>query len=142
MTTKIDVSELKTLGKVLRKAAPAVARDFGKGLLAYGELVAVDAKQNASWSSRIPGTIKARRRAQSVTVMAGGSSAPHAPAYENKGRGGSFRHPVFRTDVNPDTWVQESARPFLGPAAEADLEKGLLIIVTEVDRAITRAGIH
>jgi len=142
MTTKIDVSELKDLGKVLRKAAPAVARDFNKGLLAYGELVATTAKGNAGFSSRIPGTIKARRRAQSVTVMAGGSSAPHAAAYENKGRQGTFRHPVFRTATNPDTWVNQQAHPFLGPAAEADLEKGLLIIVTEVDRAITQAGLH
>src|SRR5580765_3945750 len=131
MTTKIDVSELKALGKALHRAAPALEREFNKGLLAYGELVAVDAKQNAAWSSRIPATIKARRRARSVTVVAGGESAPHAPAYENKGRGGTFRHPVYGHDV----WVQQQARPFLGPAAEADLEKGLAIIVAEVDQA-------
>src|SRR5580765_2021526 len=140
MTTKIDVSELKALGKALHRAAPALEREFNKGLLAYGELVAVDARQNAAWSSRIPATIKARRRARSVTVVAGGETAPHAPAYENKGRGGTFRHPVFRTAVNPDTWAPQQARPFLGPAAEADLEKGIAIIVREVDQAFVRAG--
>src|SRR5580765_8815476 len=138
MTTKIDVSELKNLGKALHKAAPAVERDFNKGLLAYGELVAVDAKLNASWSSRIPATIKARRRARSVSVIAGGASAPHAPAYENKGRQGTFRHPVFRTAFNLNTSAPQQARPFLGPAVEADLEKGLAIIVAEVDRAFVK----
>jgi hypothetical protein len=141
MTTKIDVSELKGLGKALHRAAPAVEKDFNKGLLAYGELVAVDAKSKAGFSSRIPATIKARRRARSVSVVAGGPSAPHAPAFENKGRQGSFRHPVFRTAANPDTWVQQQAHPFLGPAAEENVEKGLAIILHEVDSAIVRSGI-
>jgi hypothetical protein len=138
MTTKIDVSELKNLGKALHRAAPLVEREFNKGMKSYGDLVAADAKTKANFSSRIPGTIKARRRGRSVSVVAGGSNAPHAPAFEHGGQGGSFRHPVYG---NFDAWVEQPAHPYLHPAAEENLSKGLVIILHEVDSAIVRSGI-
>ena len=120
---QVDVKTLNKLGKELRHAQPAVYREIHRAVLAEARKMAEVAKQNASWSTRIPATIKAS--ASGVTtarIRAGGgkdSPAPHAKPYEHAGRQGTFRHPVFADAEEPRkdwTWVDEPARPFLLPA--------------------------
>lgn len=89
-------------------------------LRAAGEQVRREAVVNASWSSRIPATIRVetsfRKNREGVVVRAGNANAPHARPYEGiTRRGDTFRHPVFGTDI----WVAEPTRPFLLPAAES-----------------------
>ena len=134
----IDVTQLDALAKDLRKASVSVAKDFDKGLVAAGKIVAADAKSRAGFSSRIPGSIRVRRRGRSVRVQAGGSAAPHAPAFENQGNPGTFRHPVYG---NFDVWVAQQAHPFLGPAAEAKEGEMLAAILAVVDVSMRRVGL-
>jgi hypothetical protein len=84
-----------------------------------GAIVQAVAQQNASWSSRIPASIKVvtsfRENREGVTVKAGGPNAPHARPYEGLSvRGDEFRHPVYANDW----WVAQATRPFLFPAAQ------------------------
>lgn len=107
-----------------------------------GEDVAATAKGNASWSSRIPGTIKAkastsRGSSVAVKVTAGGPSAPHARPFEGIAGNGEFRHPVFG---NRDNWVTQGTRPFLMPAMEANRDTLRKAIVTAVEDAAATAG--
>lgn len=78
-----------------------------------------DARRNASWSSRIPGATRISvgfsKRTPGVALVVNRHKAPHARPYENQGKQGTFRSPVFG---NRDKWVDHQARPFLYKAAE------------------------
>jgi hypothetical protein len=124
-----NARSLRDLGKRLRKQQPLVAASVRKSLRVSGQVIADTAKDNASWSSTIPDSIKVRASGPaSVTISAGGKAAPSAKAYE-EGRkayssngGGSFNHPVFAHGPRSSwTWVSEDTRPYLRPAALSHL---------------------
>ena len=104
--------DLRALPEEARRAVRPALREAGK-------VVAREAMVNASWSSRIPGTIRVstsfRLNREGVEVRAGGGNAPHARPYENLGEPGTFRHPVYGNNW----WVSQAARPFLFPAARS-----------------------
>jgi hypothetical protein len=105
--------DMRALPDEARKAVrPALRR--------AGQVVAREAMVNASWSSRIPGTIRVvtsfRVNREGVTIRAGGKNAPHARPYEHLGDPGTFRHPVYG---DREVWVAQSARPFLFKAAKS-----------------------
>lgn len=128
----VDISGLTTLAAVLRRVEPSLAKELQTGVAVAGEVIATKARSNASFSTRIPGTIQVRRRALSVKVRAGGPDAPHAPALEHGGQPGTFRHPVFgRRDV----WVDQPAHPFLG-IDETTQAAALALLDHAVDRAL------
>ena len=119
----------------MRRAAPEVAKDLKGSLRRAGEIVAADARSRAGFSSRIPGTVKVRVSGPSVSVVAGGSGAPGAAPLENRGRSGTFRHPVFG---NRDVWVAQEAHPFLVPAADAQMGRIVAAVEQAVDDALRR----
>lgn len=126
---RIDASDLADFGADCKAAGKVLEREFNKQLIASGEIVARKARQNASFSTRIPATIKTRRRGTRIRVISGGDKAPHAAPLEHHGQPGSFRHPVFG---NYDNWVSQPAHPFLTPAAEESIDD----VVTAVLRAV------
>lgn len=133
----IDVSQLKKLSADLRRVSPALQKDFLKGLGLAGDVVASAAKSKASFSTRIPGTIKVRRRGVRVSVVAGGANAPHAGPLDNRGNAGSFRHPVFG---NYDVWVSQPAHPFLENSAEEKVGEVEQIILGVTNEAFIAGG--
>ncbi len=134
----IDVSELRQLSTALKKVEPKLQKQFFKDLNAGGQIVAARAKANASFSSRIPKTIKVRRRGVSVSVVAGGPGAPDAAPFENRGESGTFRHPVFG---NTQVWVDQQAHPFLAPAGRDSIPQVVGSIRAGVDTAFKSAGL-
>lgn len=80
-------------------------------------------KANASWSSRIPGAVKAKpaftARRAGVTIQVNAGAAPEARPLENLGKGGMFRHPVYG---NRQNWASQAARPFFFSALERSTE--------------------
>jgi len=133
--TDIDTKGLQKLAADCKAAEPGLQKEFYAGLAAGAEPVVAQAKQNAQFSKRIPGTIKARRRGVRVRVEAGGDDAPHAAALENNGQAGSFRHPVFG---NYDNWVSQPAHPFLTPAAEESADDVERLVLRAVDITVAR----
>jgi hypothetical protein len=101
------------------------------------------ARQNASWSRRIPKatrlSIKFGKRDPSVSITTSAKRAPHARPYEHDGRSGSFRHPVYG---NRDVWVTQQARPFLAPAVRAKQDDVVDEIAKVVDSTTRAAGFH
>jgi len=70
----IDVSGFRFAAKALRKASPELRLELLRNLKAAGNLVAKDAKANASrYSESIPPTIKVKVRGVGVAVQAGGN---------------------------------------------------------------------
>jgi hypothetical protein len=120
----------------------AIDKDLRKELrpvlMRVAQPVLERAKANAAWSSRIPQAMRispgfSTRRA-GVAIVVSARRAPHARPYENLGRQGTFRHPVFG---HRDRWVSQPARPFLFSAlsaADAELMRESARMVDEVAR--------
>ncbi len=136
----IDTTDLVKFAKLMAQAAePNLDREFNKALRAAALPVAEVAKQLASWSSRIPATIKIAGGARWIVIKAGGKGAPHAAAFEHKGKPGTFRHPMFG---NRDVWVAQKARPFLVPALVANHENIRRDAEAAVILVLREAGFH
>lgn len=135
---QIDMSQLREFGRVLHRLAPELEKEFRNGLAAAGEIIAAAARRKAGeFSTRIPATVKVRRRGNRVRVVAGGPGAPGAAAINNKGLTGIFRHPVFG---NREVWVDQPARPFLEPD-DATSEEAVVAVLGVVDTTFGRLGL-
>lgn len=93
--------------------------EMRKGIVAAAKPVVDAVAANASWSSRIPGAVKAKTsfsaKNAGVSITVDAKKAPEARPLENNGQGGMFRHPVFAdgSRVRGDqTWVSQPAQPF------------------------------
>jgi hypothetical protein len=110
-------------------------------LRSAGEQVARDARRNASWSTRIPGSIAVRvsftGRRPGVLIVARKAIAPHARAYEGITGRATLRHPVFG---DREVWVAQPVRPFLAPAVGAYGPKLADDAARAVDEAARDAG--
>ena len=165
----VDTSSLRRLSKDLRKASKTTQKEFRTKWRSAAQLVADDAKQRASWSTKIPGTIKVRGNGVNLAVIAGGPKAPGAAALENSGRTGTFKHPVFerRSDwvdksgrkhdaqiryttrsnrrlianrkASAAPWVEQAARPFLAPAMAARMNEITEIMGEAMESAVNDA---
>lgn len=164
-----DTAGMKKLARDLRKAAPEVNKEFRVKWREAAKVVAEAAKSKASFSTKIPGSIKVRGSGVYIKVIAGGDSAPSAAAFENKGVSGSFKHPVFErtrsvTGKNGRTygeqirfttrsnrraiasgresaapWVTQTAHPFLAPALSENREKVIQMMGDAVEGAVNKA---
>jgi hypothetical protein len=108
----------------------SASADLGLRLREAGELVADLARANASWSERIPGSVRVGGGRSGVVVRAGNRSAPHAYSWEIPG----VQHPVFggRDTKRPDApWVPNGTRRFMLPAADEGAD-GAAEIVAQV----------
>jgi hypothetical protein len=126
--------DMRALPEETRKAVRPALREAGA-------IVQKDAQARASWSGRIPASIKVvtsfRQNREGVTVRAGGTGAPHARPYEGlSSRGGTFRHPVHGNDW----WVAQASRPFLFPAAEANVAAVTAAMRGTLDEAARSLG--
>jgi len=114
-----------------------IRRELRPALRRVADPVLQQARANASWSTRIPGAMRIStsfsRRTAGVAITVSVKKAPHARPFENLGRNGSFRHPVFG---DRERWVSQTARPFLFPAvASADPE-----LVRETGRVVDQVA--
>jgi hypothetical protein len=135
----VQANGLTALAKDLQSITPKALQEMVTSLKIAGDLVADAARSEASWSQRIPGSIKVTGATpRNIKVSAGGSEAPHAYTFEAPD-GKAIRHPVFG---NRGVWVEQSPRPFLRPALDGHTEEILEIVVMAIDRALLRSGFH
>lgn len=143
----IDPVSFKRLQKDLKALGPAVRREFNKEIKGIAGKILSDAKSNASWSSRIPGSLRLSVTTTRVGVKANRKKAPHARAFEGFNQFGArknfFRHPVFDTRGGDTAaqrstvpWVNQRRRPFLAPA----VEKNQAAFYRQAKKAVTKAA--
>jgi hypothetical protein len=134
-----DTRQLSKLARDLRKASPEAWKAYRVAVRAAAQIVAEDAKSRASFSHRIPGSIKVRvTSGGNVKVVAGGDAAPDAAPIENKGKG-FVRHPTFGR-TGPGDWTSKNSHPaYLAPAFDAHKEAVMDAIERAVGDAVERA---
>ena len=143
---RIDTAELKLFARGLRLADRKLYLTLNKRMRLAAQVVADDAKSRASWSTKIPATIKVRGGAARLSVVAG-KGVPYAVPYEYGGKKmakGTFKHPVFAAVGSAryndkGSWPTENTRPFLLPALAANREIVMESIVTAVNETIDEA---
>lgn len=142
----VDAQGLRQLSRDLKKIADQdMSKQLRIGLKKSGDIVAKAAKSKASWSTRIPGSIRVGVTQKGVYVRAGGKTAPHAITFEGKNNGGNRRHPVFARSSRPRedwTWVIQEARPFLKPALNDNVAKVVNEVADEIEVAFLHNGFH
>ena len=131
----IDTSSFAKFARGLKEIDPVLKRELRTDLKAAGEIVAADARSNADWSTRIPGSIKVSVSGNTIKVVANKKKAPHAKAYEHEGKDGTFRHPVFGDRTN---WVSEPARVFLAKALIANKQAAVEAARVAVRKALEK----
>ncbi len=101
--------------------------------------IADDAKKLSSWSARIPGSVRLQGGASSIKIVAGGPGrAPHARTFEL-----GLAHPVYGHGPRSGwTWVKQSPRPFLRPAADAKADEMVKIFAGVIDDWAKQLGYH
>lgn len=127
------IRDLDQIPRDLRRQMRPVLQRAGRDMLRQAQI-------NASWSSRIPGATRLSvrfSRDPGVDVRTDVRKAPHAPYYENEGRPGVFRHPLFG---NRSYWYSQRARPFLGPAFDAHADSTVAQMNDAVERVTRDAG--
>lgn len=113
-----NAKALRSLGKALREADAAMYREVQRSLRVVGQEVAARAKANASYSTRIPGSVTVRTSGVNAVVVS--AKSPNAGPVENHGKG-YVRHPVFG---DRNTWTDKNSHPaFLVPAATERLQE-------------------
>lgn len=97
----LNTQELEGLGHDLEKVVPIIRKQLRLRIKVAGEIVRTAAiAKVAPHSHKIPGSIKVgasvtKKGGASVKVTTGGPKAPNGAPFENRGRPGYFRHPVF-----------------------------------------------
>jgi hypothetical protein len=137
---KFDAAETRALVKDLKQleGGKGITAALRKNLKAAAGPIAADVKAGYGWSSRIPGAVSVgtafTAKRTGVFIKVNSKRAPHARPFENGGKPGSFRHPVY----GRDTWVSQAARPTIFPRTQRrmpDVETAAGKAVEEAARA-------
>jgi hypothetical protein len=137
----LGVDELRRLIRDLEKLPDEMRVELRREMRAAGQQALTKARENASWSSRIPAATRLQisfaKRRPGVALVVDKNRAPHGRALEHLGAPGTFRHPLFG---NRKKWVRQKAKPFVFPAAREVFERMDADIAAAVDRAARKHG--
>jgi hypothetical protein len=125
-------AELAAAARHLRDAAWAGAREASRP-------VAAEIRRQAAFSPRIASAVYIRRFMSGAGIVVDPDIAPEARALNNKGRSGTFDHPVFGQE---DVIVSQAAHPFFETGAQAampDADRAMDVALTRWERS---AGFH
>jgi hypothetical protein len=132
----VDARELQKLYADLKGVEGNLRVELRRGIVSAAKPVVAAAKNDAGFSSKIPATVKTKvsfsAKNPSVAIVAGGKGAPDAAPFNNRGKRGTFRHPVFG---HTDRWVTQAARPFMQNNLDShapDVERAILDVIDVV----------
>jgi hypothetical protein len=139
----IDTKQFSMLVRGIRASGPAGKAAVRGAMAESAAIVKAEAARRASFSRRIPASLKARATATNFKVSAGGEAAPNAAPIENKGRG-FVRHPIFvpldKLPGPPGSWTEKNSHPaVLSPAFEATEEEVIELITDRLTDAVAKA---
>lgn len=142
-----NTDAMKALAKALESLNPATDKAVRQRMSKAGDIIADQARANASWSHKIPRTIRSTVfRGTSVRVTAGYKSVPIARWYELGRTNASaiWRHPVFPSSKWALKGIGEARkhwhwatqrdpkRPYLKPALEQSKEQVAKVLLNAI----------
>ena len=143
LAVHVDTAELRKLYVDLKGVEGNLRVELRRGIKKAADPLAQRVRANAGWSSRIPGAVKVKpsftARGAGVSIVVDAKAAPEGAPLENKGRGGTFRHPVYG---NRDVWATQTARPFFWAAVSSSGAVSAVeqVIVQVMDAVAVKAG--
>lgn len=137
----VEFSSVRKLAQQFGTLPMDTRRELRPRMRAAGELVRRDLQGSYSaWSTRIPGAVRLTTsfgsKTGGVRIFVDAGRAPHARPIENEGAEGTFRHPLWGTDV----WVEQEARPTFFPTIKSHRET-VITMVREAVRAAFPKGV-
>jgi hypothetical protein len=131
--------ELRKFVRQFPKFPAEIRREIRPMLRKIGQPALTAARQNASYSTRIPKATKLSvllsKKGAGLRLTTSIAAADDSRALEHRGQPGMFRHPV---NPSKTVWVNQKARPFLWPAVEPitkSVDNEIGTIVDQVARA-------
>jgi hypothetical protein len=136
----LDARQVRAAGKAFKASLPrAVRLALARELRTIGKELALAAIAAADFEVD-PKAVQVRTVGPSVRIkLVAVEDKPHhgkALAFENDGKPGNFRHPVFG---NRNAWANSRARPFLTPTVEAAYSATVDKIGEAVEKALNAA---
>ena len=132
---------VRALADALRDVPRELRPQVRKALKSGGEGIRARAAQEASWSRRIPRSLRVRTRfggtRAGVYVTASRLAAPQARPFEGITGNAEFRHPVPGTG----RWVSQKVRPFLAPAVGQQADRAMNEVKQALDDALRGVGL-
>lgn len=135
------IAELRRFAKSFPDGLPKDLRKEMRPLLRQrGQAALLRARNNSTWSTRIPGSLRLgvtfSKKTAGVTLTSNRRKAPHGRAYAGQGLNRFFRAP---TGNPPEPWVRHRTRPWFFDAADKeltkDIDRGIGEVVDQVARA-------
>lgn len=140
---KIDPQDLAALYRAAKAAEGAIQVELRRTVKAAAKPVADGVKSAASFSTRIPGAVKTKvsfaSKGAGVSVYVDSKAAPEAAPINNRGKGGTFRHPVYG---NRDVWVPQAADPFFAEGVREGLAQTDALLGLMFTRLGATLGYH
>lgn len=141
----VDTRALSQLARDLKGIDNELRKDLMRRMRKALDPAKNAVKQEASWSSRIPGAVSGRvgyrRNGVVARIVVNAAKAPEAAPINNNDREGTFRHPVWG---NRSNWVSQQARPFMKRGAERaqpDVIREVSEVFTDVARHLKFRGV-
>lgn len=137
---KITPVGLSDVARDAKAADKVLLKELRTGLKKAAEPARQRVKANAP-SPRIasaigPARVSFAAKGASVRIVANAKKAPHARPLENRGKPGTFRHPLFGDRKH---WVKQQARPFFFSGvrqADPEISREMQKVVDEVTRKL------
>ena len=140
--TTYGSSDFLLLADDFRDVPASMRAGVARRLRPIGESTVADARQRASWSSRIPGAISLRvqftGKNPGLTITVDHTKAPHGRAFEGIVYD-VFRHPLFG---DRDHWYDQKARPYVWPAVQATQQEVADLAENVIDEVFSSLGFH
>lgn len=142
MTAEIfQLDEVRGLASRLARIPQQFQPRARRMMRVAGQEMLGDAIGNASWSSRVPGSLSLRVSLNGnrigIAIRASLKTAAHARVYEGI-LGDTFKHPLFG---DREFWYTQAARPYLLPAVERQSDQIVAELTRIVDDVNAQAGL-
>lgn len=141
LQVQVTSTDLRALYVDLKNVPGNLRVELRKGINAAAKPIVQAIQSGSSWSTRIPGAVKAKTsfsaKSAGVAISVDARIAPEARPLENQGNSGTFRHPIFG-DIT--TWVAQPAQPFFWHGVAAADSKIDAAMQAVMDNVIRQAG--
>lgn len=137
MPFSLKVDNFRQVQTSLKAADPALQKQFSKELRGLTAKSVAEARSLASWSTKIPPSIKPMVGVRQAGIRVAAKPSPLGVLNERKS--GKWRHPVFG---NKNVWRDQTAKPSVRPVVEKNRLEFKIAAEKAARAALDEAGLR